>query len=124
MDFPTLQRKFQQRRAAVEPHVLTPNVPTFSELRANQVMEVCRLRRISRNALRVILMKQSVKQVGAAPHCRFLLFTFNRLSLYVHSLAHVELASSTGTNSQWKILFSPIIIAKILRKRPWSGIQQ
>src|ERR1043166_2924628 len=105
MDFPPLQRKVQQGRTAVEPHVLTPNVPTFSELRANQVVEVCRLRRISPNGLRVILMKQSVKQVGAAPHRRFLLFTFNCLSLHVHSLPHVELASSTGKHSQLKILF-------------------
>src|SRR6185437_10510045 len=100
MDFPTLQRKFQRGRAAVEPHVLTPDVPTFSELRANQVVEVCRLRRISRNALRVILMKQSVKQVGAAPHCRFLLFHFQL------SIASRTFPSARGIGIQYRKVFA------------------
>src|SRR5260221_1641752 len=82
MNLPALQRKCLQRRTAVEPHVPTLNAPTCRELRTDRVVEVLCLRRISRKAFRIILMKQAVNYIGAAPHRTFSFFpSFLLLSL-------------------------------------------
>src|SRR6266700_696983 len=74
MNLPALQRKCLQRRTAVEPHFPTLNAPTCRELRTDRVVEVLCLRRISRKTFRIILMKQAVNYIGAAPHRTFSFF--------------------------------------------------